>query len=214
MYIASLRRLFAWSTASRTALASAAKVENREGSLSRRNCRKEADTKSRHGTSASGNVFIDLGFAPKEAKRLLAHADTQIDESIRLKQQLMDEIDEWMKDASVTQAAAAEVRKVEKFTIERRTLFSFFGTVAKLCRNVLRHLPSIIGLGFMSMRCGSGIATSLGSACFPAALLAGTALGATNTPVIKRRGTETGGTRRFGARRRSVCCDVPCRLST
>jgi len=55
----------------------------------------------------------------------LAHADTQIDESIRLKQQLMDEIDEWMKDASVTQAAAAEVRKVEKFTIERRTPFSF-----------------------------------------------------------------------------------------
>src|SRR5437899_1180528 len=46
--------------------------------------------------------------------------------------------------------------------------FSFFGTVANLCRNVLSHLPSIIGLGFMSMRCGSGIATSLGSACFPA----------------------------------------------
>src|SRR5438552_3232662 len=56
--------------------------------------------------------------------------------------------------------------------------FSFFGTVANLCRNVLSHLPSIIGLGFMSMRCGSGIATSLGSACFPAALLAGIALGA------------------------------------
>jgi len=138
MYIAKFEEAFTWSTASRTALASAAKVENREGSLSRRNCRTEADTRSRHRTSASGNVFIDLGFAPKEAKRLLAHADTQIDESIRLKQQLMDEIDEWMKDASVTQAAAAEVRhvtrtpvsdvvnhKVEKFTIERRTPFSF-----------------------------------------------------------------------------------------
>ena len=34
----------------------------------------KADTKSRHRNSAGGNVFIDLGFAPKEAKRLLAHA--------------------------------------------------------------------------------------------------------------------------------------------
>lgn len=91
----------------------------------------KTDTKSRSRTSAGGNVFIDLGFAPKEAKRLLAHADARIDESFRLKQQLMDEIAEWMKEASVTQAAAAEVlhvtrprvsdvvnHKVEKFTID------------------------------------------------------------------------------------------------
>src|SRR5438132_10781542 len=89
------------------------------------------DTKSRHRTRAGGNVFLDLGFPPREAKRLLAHADAQIDESIRLKQQLMDEIAEWMKQASVTQAVAAEVlhvtrprvsdvvnHKVEKFTID------------------------------------------------------------------------------------------------
>ena len=88
-------------------------------------------TNSRHRTKVGGNVFLDLGFAPKEAKRLLAHADAQIDESMRLKQQLMDEIAEWMKGTSVTQAAAAEVRhvtrprvsdvvnhKVEKFTID------------------------------------------------------------------------------------------------
>jgi predicted XRE-type DNA-binding protein len=91
----------------------------------------KVDTKSRHRTKTGGNVFLDLGFAPKEAKRLLVHADAQIDESIRLKQQLMDEIAEWMKEASVTQATAAEVlrvtrprvsdvvnHKVEKFTID------------------------------------------------------------------------------------------------
>ncbi len=89
------------------------------------------DTKSRHRTGAGGNVFPDLGLPPREAKRLLAHADAQIDEAIRLKQQLMDEIAEWMKEASVTQAVAAEVlhvtrprvsdvlnHKVEKFTID------------------------------------------------------------------------------------------------
>ena len=54
-------------------------------------------TKSRHRTKVGGNVFLGLGFAPKEAKRLLAHADAQIDESMRLKQHLMDEIAEWMK---------------------------------------------------------------------------------------------------------------------
>src|SRR6266487_5117066 len=103
------------------------------------------ETKSRHRTSAGGNVFIDLGFAPKEAKRLLAHADAQIDESNRLKQQLMDEITEWMKEANVTQAAAAEVlhvtrprvsdvvnHKVEKFTIE--ALVSMLGRIGKQVR--------------------------------------------------------------------------------
>ena len=100
------------------------------------------DTKSRHRTRAGGNVFLDLGFPPREAKRLLAHADAQIDESIRLKQQLMDEIAEWMKEASVTQAVAAEVlhvtrprvsdavnHKVEKFTID--ALVSMLARIGK-----------------------------------------------------------------------------------
>ena len=103
------------------------------------------DTKSRHRTRAGGNVFLDLGFPPREAKRLLAHADAQIDESIRLKQQLMDEIAEWMKEASVTQAAAAEVlrvtrprvsdvvnHKVEKFTID--ALVSMLARIGKQVR--------------------------------------------------------------------------------
>src|SRR5258708_16443101 len=72
------------------------------------------DIKSRHRTKAGGNVFQDLGFSPKQAKRLLAQTDAQIDESIRLKQQLMDEIAGWMKETSVTQAAAAEVLRVTR----------------------------------------------------------------------------------------------------
>ena len=59
------------------------------------------DTKSRHRTKAGGNVFLGLGFPPKEAKRLLAHADAQIGESVRLKQQLMDETANWMKEVRV-----------------------------------------------------------------------------------------------------------------
>ena len=92
---------------------------------------KDVDVTTRHVTKAGDNVFRDLGFAPKEAQRLLANADIQIDESIRLKRQLMNEIAEWIKQASVTQAVAAEVLhvtrprvsdvvnyKIEKFTID------------------------------------------------------------------------------------------------
>ncbi len=91
----------------------------------------KSDTEYRRRTKVGGNVFLDLGFSPKEAKQLLAQTDAHIDESIRLKQQLMDEIAEWMKETSVTQAVAAEVlrvthprvsdvvnHKVEKFTID------------------------------------------------------------------------------------------------
>ena len=103
------------------------------------------DTKSRHRTKADGKVFLDLGFPPKEAKRLLAYADARIDGSIRLKQQLVDEIAEWMKAANVTQAAAAEVlhvtrprvsdvgnHKVEKFTID--ALVSMLARIGKQVR--------------------------------------------------------------------------------
>ena len=58
----------------------------------------KTDMKSRLRTQAGGNVFLDLGFPPKEAKRLLVDADAQIDASIRLKQQLIDGIAEWLKE--------------------------------------------------------------------------------------------------------------------
>jgi len=102
------------------------------------------DTKSRHRTKPGGNVFLDLGFSPQEAKRLLAQADAQIDESIRLKRQLMDEIAGWMSEARVTQAVAAEVlhvtrprvsdmvnHKVDKFTID-----ALVGMLARIGKQV------------------------------------------------------------------------------
>jgi predicted XRE-type DNA-binding protein len=107
------------------------------------------DCKSRHRTKAGGNVFLDLGFPPKEAKRLLAQGDAQIDESIRLKKQLMDEIAEWMKETSATQTAAAEVLRVtrprvsdvvnhkfEKFTID--ALVSMLTRIGKRVRLAVR----------------------------------------------------------------------------
>ena len=102
------------------------------------------DTKTRHRTPARGNVFLDLGFSPREARRLLAQADVQIDESIRLKKQLMDEIARWIRETSVTQAVAAEVlhvtrprisdvvnHKVNKFTLD-----ALVGMLARIGKHV------------------------------------------------------------------------------
>jgi hypothetical protein len=57
------------------------------------------DTKPRHITRDGDNVFLDLGFPPKESKFLLRQADRRIDQSIRLKKELMNEIARWMKGA-------------------------------------------------------------------------------------------------------------------
>jgi predicted XRE-type DNA-binding protein len=102
------------------------------------------DTKSRHRTKAGGNVFADLGFPPNEAKRLLDETDAQIDEAVRLKRQLMNEIASWMKDTHLTQAAAAELlhvtrprvsdvinHKVSKFTID-----ALIGMLARIGKRV------------------------------------------------------------------------------
>ncbi|MGZ5584534.1 MAG: helix-turn-helix domain-containing protein [Usitatibacter sp.] len=107
------------------------------------------DTKSRHTTPHDGNVFLDLGFSPREAKRLLAHADARIDESVRLKKQLMNEIATWMKTQKLTQAAAAEAlrisrprvsdvvnHKVEKFTID--SLVAMLSSIGKQVRVAVR----------------------------------------------------------------------------
>ena len=107
------------------------------------------DTKSRHVTRAGENVFLEIGFSPKEAKRLLAEADARIDESIRLKKQLMDEIAKWMEERNVTQATAATAlrisrprvsdvvnHKVDKFTID--SLVTMLARIGKEVRLAVR----------------------------------------------------------------------------
>ncbi|MEO5677807.1 MAG: XRE family transcriptional regulator [Usitatibacter sp.] len=102
------------------------------------------DTKSRHTTPHDGNVFLDLGFSPREAKRLLARADERIDESVRLKKQLMDEISAWMKQRKLTQAAAAEVLKISRprvsdvvnYKVEKFTLDSLVAMLSSIGKRV------------------------------------------------------------------------------
>ncbi|WP_114814589.1 helix-turn-helix domain-containing protein [Paraburkholderia kururiensis] len=89
------------------------------------------DTEIRHVTKPGANLFLELGFAPDEAKRLHAASQKQINDTRLLKEQLMTELTQWIEQHHLKQAEAAQVlmvsrprvsdvvnRKTSKFTID------------------------------------------------------------------------------------------------
>ncbi len=117
------------------------------GTLSRRGQCEEGtemkiDTEIRHVTKPGANLFLELGFAPAEAKRLQAASRKQINDIQLLKQQLMDELSTWIAEHHLKQAEAAEIlmvsrprvsdvmnKKTAKFTID--TLVGMLSRVGK-----------------------------------------------------------------------------------
>ena len=106
------------------------------------------DTEIRHVTKPGVNFFLELGFAPDEAKRLLAASRKQIDDTRRLKQQLMEELSTWIAKHHLKQAEAAEIlmvsrprvsdvmnKKTAKFTID--TLVEMLSRVGKSVKLVI-----------------------------------------------------------------------------
>ena len=103
------------------------------------------DTKIRHVTKPGANLFLQLGFAPAEARRLQAASRKQINDTQMLKQQLMDALSAWIAEHQLKQAEAAEIlmvsrprvsdvvnRKTAKFTID--TLVEMLSRVGKPVR--------------------------------------------------------------------------------
>lgn len=89
------------------------------------------NTEIRHVTKPGANIFLELGFAPAEAKRLQAASRKQINDTRRLKLQLMTELSAWIAEHRLKQSEAAEVlmvsrprvsdvvnKKTAKFTID------------------------------------------------------------------------------------------------
>jgi len=100
------------------------------------------DTEIRHVTRPGANLFLELGFAPEEAKRLHAASRKQIDDTLRLKKQLMTELAAWIERHGLKQADAALVlmvsrprvsdvvnKKTTKFTID--TLVGMLSRIGK-----------------------------------------------------------------------------------
>jgi predicted XRE-type DNA-binding protein len=100
------------------------------------------DTEIRHVTKPGANLFLELGFAPEEAKRLHAASRKHINDKRLLKLQLMQELSRWIAQHHLKQADAAEIlmvsrprisdvvnKKTAKFTID--ALVEMLGRVGK-----------------------------------------------------------------------------------
>lgn len=100
------------------------------------------DTKIRHVTKPGTNLFLELGFSARDAARLQAISRREINDTQRLKEQLMTELAAWIKQHKLKQADAAEVlmvtrprvsdvvnKKSAKFTID--ALIEMLGRAGK-----------------------------------------------------------------------------------
>ena len=100
------------------------------------------DTEIRHVTKPGANLFLELGFPPEEARRLHAASRKQINDTLRLKKQLMTELADWIGEHHLKQADAAEIlmvsrprvsdvvnKKTSKFTID--TLVEMLSRIGK-----------------------------------------------------------------------------------
>ncbi|MCX7068032.1 MAG: XRE family transcriptional regulator [Methylococcales bacterium] len=89
------------------------------------------DTEIRHVTKAGDNIFLELGFDEDEATCLYAESQQYINDTKALKEQLMNEISQWIADNHFKQVEAAQIlgvtrprisdlvnKKVSKFTFD------------------------------------------------------------------------------------------------
>jgi predicted XRE-type DNA-binding protein len=100
------------------------------------------DTEIRHVTKPGANLFVELGFAADQARRLHAASRKHINDTRLLKQQLMEELSAWIAAHHLKQAEVARIlivsrprvsdvvnKKTAKFTID--TLAEMLGRVGK-----------------------------------------------------------------------------------
>ncbi|HWK55307.1 MAG TPA: XRE family transcriptional regulator [Hyphomicrobiales bacterium] len=99
------------------------------------------DTEIRRITKPGANLFLELGFAPAEAKRLYAASQKQINDTRRLKEQLMAELAAWIEQHQLKQAEAAEVLMVSR----PRVSDVVNGKTAKFTIDALVEMLSRIG---------------------------------------------------------------------
>lgn len=99
------------------------------------------DTEIRHVTKSGANLFLDLGFSPKEAARLHKASKKQINDTKRLKEELMGELAAWIAENNLKQAAAAEILMVSR----PRVSDVVNGKTAKFTIDALVEMLSRIG---------------------------------------------------------------------
>ena len=74
----------------------------------------KTDIAIRHVTKPGANLFLELGFALEETRRLQAASRKQINDTRRLKRQLMDELAKWIAENDLKQSDAAGILMVSR----------------------------------------------------------------------------------------------------
>ena len=107
------------------------------------------DTEIRHVTKPGANLFLELGFAPDEAKRLHAASRKQINDTRLLKQQLMDELSAWIVQHRLKQAEAALILMVSRprvsDVVNRKTAKFSIDTLVEMLSRVGKPVKLAIG---------------------------------------------------------------------
>ncbi|EKP5054412.1 XRE family transcriptional regulator [Salmonella enterica] len=91
----------------------------------------KTDSDIRHVTPSGGNVFADLGVDKQDAEKLYADSLREIENTLAIKEQLMEEITLWITQNQMKQVEVATVlhisrprvsdvvnKKCSKFTID------------------------------------------------------------------------------------------------
>lgn len=91
----------------------------------------DIDTTTRHVTQPGANLFVELGFDQDEAVQLQAESRKRINDTNALKEVLMSELANWIKENHLKQEEAAAIlqvtrprvsdvvnKKISKFTID------------------------------------------------------------------------------------------------
>ncbi|WP_293937615.1 helix-turn-helix domain-containing protein [Iodobacter sp.] len=89
------------------------------------------DTKIRHVTQPSANLFAELGFSADDAQRYQAESLAQINSTLKIKEELIIELGSWIKSTQLRQEDVAKKlhisrprvsdvvnKKTNKFTID------------------------------------------------------------------------------------------------
>lgn len=91
----------------------------------------KTDIEISHITKPGANLFKELGFSSKEAKRYQTELQKQIEDTRAIKEQLMGELEFWIQDNHLKQEEAAKIlhitrprvsdvvnKRTNKFTID------------------------------------------------------------------------------------------------
>lgn len=102
-----------------------------------------------HVTRSSDNLFVDLGLPAARARKLQTDTDALIFERMRLREQLADELNEWMAAQHSTQAELAQALKISRPRVSdlaRRQLAKFsIDTLVDLLLRAGKHVEIRVG---------------------------------------------------------------------